>query len=151
VLVVFCSETYCLCQCTQCYSILSPLNGSVYLVLYWGLRSTWTWVLCRVIDMDSFEFFHKQTSNWTSTICWQCFPFSSMHLWFLYKEFVSVCICIYIWVFNLILLTNESDFMPIPSRFYSYGSVVQSEVRGDYAVIALRGFNFSMWSWELVF
>ena len=33
----------------------------VYLVLSWGLWSTWTWVLCRVIDMDLFPFFYIET------------------------------------------------------------------------------------------
>jgi hypothetical protein len=37
----------------------------VYLVLCWGPWSTWTWDLCRVINMDPFAFFYMQTvSRW---------------------------------------------------------------------------------------
>lgn len=31
----------------QGYSLLSVLSGSMCLVLYWGLWTTWTWILCR--------------------------------------------------------------------------------------------------------
>lgn len=57
-LLVFCSVSCLLCQCTQDYSPLSLPSSSVYLFLCWGLWSTWTWVLWRVIDVDLFAFFY---------------------------------------------------------------------------------------------
>ena len=49
--------------CIQDYFPLSLLSDLVYLVLCWDLWYTWTWVLCRVINMDLFAFFYMQTSS----------------------------------------------------------------------------------------
>ena len=50
-----------------------PLLDLVYPILCWGLWSTWTWVLCRAINMNLFEFFYMQASSQTSNTFWICF------------------------------------------------------------------------------
>ena len=54
-----------------------------------------------------------------------------MHFW-LYQNQVSISVCIYVWVFNSILLISlektVSLFVLVPSGFYCYSSVVQLEI-----------------------
>jgi hypothetical protein len=52
----------------------------VYLVLYEGPWSTWTWALYRGIRMDLCAFFYMLTGSWTSIICWKYCLFSTV--WF---------------------------------------------------------------------
>ena len=103
---------------------LSFLLRSVYLVLCWGPWSTWTWALCKMINLDVFSFFYIQTASWTSTIYWRwclcpivwfllvCWR-SSVHKGvglFLGLQFYSidqpVCLCTNtIWFLSLLLCT----------------------------------------------
>ena len=43
--------------------------------IYVEVKSTRTWVLCRVIDMDLFVFFYTPTAIYASTIWWRYFLF----------------------------------------------------------------------------
>lgn len=61
-LSAFYSEINLLCQWVQGYFPLSLLSGSLCLVLYWSLWSTWTWILYSVISMGLFAIFYKQAS-----------------------------------------------------------------------------------------
>ena len=76
VLLVFCSGSYVWWQCIQNYSPPDFLWSSVYLVLCWGIWSTWTWVLCMVIVMSQFVFTYILTFSYISTICWRCYIFT---------------------------------------------------------------------------
>jgi hypothetical protein len=62
-LVVFCSGIFLVCQCVQSSFPFSLLLDLVCMVLCWGLWSTWTWILCRVIDMGLFTISILNTSN----------------------------------------------------------------------------------------
>lgn len=52
--LVFCSWNCLLYQWVQGYSPLSLLLDLIGPVLCWGIWSSWTWVLCRLIDMYFF-------------------------------------------------------------------------------------------------
>ena len=84
--------------------LLSLLWGSVWLVLCWGLRSIWTWVLCMAIDVDLFAFFYLFIVSYVSTIYWICFFFPIYNLSFFVKNQVFVGLWIDISVFNSIPL-----------------------------------------------
>lgn len=73
-LLTFCVWIFLLCQCIICYSSLSFLSDSVFLVLYWGLSWTWTWVLCSVTDMDLI-LLHTDILLDQPTMFWRCFLF----------------------------------------------------------------------------
>jgi hypothetical protein len=81
--LVFCLGSCLLYQWIQGYYPLSLLLNLVCLVLCWGIWPTWTWDLCRVINMHLFAFFYMQTSSHTSTFCWSCFHFSIVYFWFI--------------------------------------------------------------------
>lgn len=49
-----------LCHWVQGYSLLPLLSGSEYLVSCWGLWSIWSWILCRMIDMELCGFLYIQ-------------------------------------------------------------------------------------------
>ena len=66
---------------------------------------TWTWVFCRVINMDLYSIFSVQKSNQTITIFQRCFLFLIVYLWLLCKKLVSLWIWVYFWFINFILLT----------------------------------------------
>jgi hypothetical protein len=55
-------------------------------VLCWGLWSTWTWELCRVIKIDLLSFFYMQTYSLSMTICYRCFLFISVYFWILFQK-----------------------------------------------------------------
>jgi hypothetical protein len=60
--LVFCSGYFPLCHCVWGFAPLSPLLDSVYLVLYEGLWSTWTWALwlfLRVLNKSHWNMFEK--------------------------------------------------------------------------------------------
>jgi len=75
-LLVLCSGSCLLCQCSQSYSSLSFLSDLVHLVLHWGLWSTWSWIFYRVITTNRLAFFYMQTSSLISITSWRCFHFS---------------------------------------------------------------------------
>jgi hypothetical protein len=55
---VFCSRNCLTYQCVQGYFSLSLLWDLEDLVLCWNYTSPWTWVLCRVMNMDLFAFLY---------------------------------------------------------------------------------------------
>ena len=79
-LLVFSSGSPLICQCFHSYSLLSLLSGSVYLNLCLGLQSIWTWVLCRVMNIDLFTLFYIQTPVQPESFVKDCL-------------FVCACVC----------------------------------------------------------
>lgn len=104
------------------------LLGSVYLV-YVEVHLEERFVL-QGDRYDLFVFFHIHTPRIN---CLKCFHFFSLCVYdfFIKKNQGSIGVSIYLWVFDLILLVNESVFMPIPCGFCYYSSSVQCEVRDD--------------------
>jgi intracellular septation protein A len=92
--------------------------------LCWGLWSTWTWDLYRVINVDLFAFFSMQTSSQISTICWRHFFFFHCIVLVFVKNHVSIGMWVYFRVFNSIPLINLSLSITVPCSFYYYYSVV---------------------------
>ena len=90
-----------LCQCIQ--AILHFIFYQVQCIwfLYWGLWSTWTWVLCRVIDINLFAFSYMQTSSWPATFVKDTF-FPLYGFGFFVKNWVSVGVWVYFCVFDFI-------------------------------------------------
>jgi hypothetical protein len=135
-LLEFCSRKFPLYACVQGYSQISILLVSVYLILWGGPWSTWTWALYKEIRMDRFALFYMLSASWTSTICWKCclFSLNGFNSFIKYQE--TICVWVYFWVFissPLIFLTVS---LPIPYSFffffffYHYCSVIQLECRG---------------------
>lgn len=50
----------------------------------------WNWVLYTVIKTDLFVFFNIQSSSLTSPICWRCWLFYSVYIWYIVKSEVSI-------------------------------------------------------------
>ena len=61
--LMFCSGSCLLDQCIQGHSLFFLPLDLVYLVLGWSLWSTWSWVLCRVLNMELFPFLYMKTSS----------------------------------------------------------------------------------------
>ena len=114
--LVFCPENVPCANAFCGYYSLSLLLDSVYLVLCWGPWSTWTWTLCKVINMDLFSFSYLQTASWTSTIYWRCFLFSlTVVFGFFVKDQVFISVWFYFCVFVSIPLINLSVSIPCSS------------------------------------
>ena len=98
VLWAFHSWSCFLCHFIQGSFPFFLLSGLLYLVLCCGLWSTWTWPLCRVINIDLFWFFHMNPSNLTITICWRCCLFPPVDMlcnkfhWIL-ESLISLFLC----------------------------------------------------------
>lgn len=94
-----CSEICLLCQATE-FKAVPPiflLLDLVCLVWCWGLWSTWTWFLCRVIVMDLLEFSYMQTSSKISITCWRFIPFFFAWFWLLcHKPTVHRCLGLFL-------------------------------------------------------
>ena len=93
---------------------------------------TWTWILCRAIDMGLFACLYMLTYNY-STICWRCLFYSIAYFWLLcQKSGVPRCVGLHlICVFSSIALINLSVFMPIICGFLLV-KLYQLEIRdGD--------------------
>ena len=71
-------------------SRLFPTFSSM--VLYWGLRFTWIWVLCRMIDMDPFAFFYMPTFSYASTFYWRWVFFPLYNFGLCQKSSVHRCV-----------------------------------------------------------
>ena len=117
-------------MCSRLFSTF--LSCLIYLVLCWGLWSTWTWVLCRVIDMDLFTFFYMRHPVIPGPFVEDVF-FSPLYSCGSFVENqVSIGGWIYVWVFYSVLFIHLSVFIPIPSCLYCNRSVVKLGIRdGD--------------------
>lgn len=145
-----------------------PISFSV---LCWGLRSTWSWVLCRLVGTDLFGFFYMQSPVWTTTIRGNCFLPPNVYFRLYKKNQVSIEMWIHIWFVRLIPLFNMFKnltwvfvcFTPISCTFYYYISVInlKSEVLlhpavfffivQDFLFLAILFLFVSIWSWKLPF
>lgn len=98
---------------------LSLLPDTVCLVLCWGLWFTWTWVLCRIIDM---VYLHSSKSLHpvrTASFAEDDYDCVCVCLYdFFIKNQVSIGMCVYVLVFDLIPFINLSVFIPIPDGIY---------------------------------
>ena len=103
-ILIYYAESQLLCQSVEGCSPFSLLSGSVYMVLWCSVWSSWLWVSCRVVSMHLLVFFHMQSSSLTSTICWRCFLFSNMYFWRFRMVFLGMHTNA--WVFNLTPLIN---------------------------------------------
>lgn len=100
------------------------LSGSVYLTFGLCPWSIWSCILCKVININLFAFFHLLPSGLTNPID------QSVYLWILYKKSDIHRYMDYVWVSNSIPLVNVSSFIPVSCCFYC--SVVHFETRyGD--------------------
>ena len=81
-------------QCVQGYFIFIRFSVSSFML---RSLSTWTWVLCKAIDMDLFAFFYRLTSSYASTICQRhMFFFPLYNVGFFVKSQVIIDIWIYV-------------------------------------------------------
>jgi hypothetical protein len=92
---------------------LSFLLSSMYLDLHWGPWSTWTWVLCRVINMDLLLFFTYRMPVIPALFIDRAFFFSSVYFCLFVEDQVSVSVWFYFWVFNSKLFINLFVSVPI--------------------------------------
>ena len=128
----------------------------VYPALHWGLWSTWTWVLCRLVDLDLFAFFYIQKPSYPAPFVEDAFFFHCVVLVSLLKikcPYMWICF----WIFNSISLISLTIFKTMPRSFSYYLSVVQFEIkdgdtsRSSFIVFTIQSFCFLMWSWALFF
>lgn len=116
-------------MCSKLF-LLPLLSGSVYLALCWGLWSTQSWVLYKVINLDLFAFFCMWPSSLTRTICWRCSFFPVCISAFFIKTRCPLCLDLWlssghqhvyfyanVMLFSLLLLcsTTWDQGMMIPS------------------------------------
>lgn len=105
----------------------SLLSNSGCHALCRGLRSTWSWLLCRVGDNNLVSFFSFLYRSSLNSIIYENAIFSLLCIFGLFiKKNISwlLSMCIYICIFNYILLINESVFVPVPLYFYFCNSIV---------------------------
>ena len=87
--LVFSLGSCLLCQCIQgCPQFLFYQDQWIW-TLCWGLWSTWTWVLCRVMDMGLSAFFH--TLHPVRPASFVEDAFFPLHIWVFC--FVLFCFC----------------------------------------------------------
>ena len=93
IVMIFCLQSCLLCQCIQGYSPLFVLSVSVYLVLSWGLWSTWIWVLFMVIDYGSSLLLTN--IHFDQQYVLKMLSFSLVYIsGFFFKNQVSICVWI---------------------------------------------------------
>jgi hypothetical protein len=77
----------------------------VYLVLWVGSWSTWTWALYKGIRMDQFVLFYMSTSTWASIICWiychNLFLFFIFYYLIFFYSSDFIPLLVYIWLFHI--------------------------------------------------
>ena len=158
--LVVCSRSHLSYRWVQAYSLLSVLLDLVYRVLCCGLRSTWTWVLCRVINRNCLH----------SSTCWQpvrsslfvedALFFPLYQFGFFFKNQVSLCAFVsgssiwFHWSTCLFLYQNHVTFITIAVQYsLKSGIVISPEVffwgGGLFACLFFVLFCFYIWSWEL--
>lgn len=96
-----------------------PYFLTLYLDLYWGPWTIWSWVLFRMIGIDIVAFFYTHPPSLNSTNCWKCCTFSVYISGFFLKNQISIYMRTYVWEL-------------IPCYFYCYTSVVQIETRDHH-------------------
>lgn len=118
-----CSESPFLCQWVRGYLPYSLLLDSGYLVLCWGPRFIWSWVLYRVRNKDLISFYIL--SSLTSTTCWRCYLFSSVYQWALFQK-SNGCQSVGLCVAPQFYCTEKCvSFIVITMLFNYYSSLTQ--------------------------
>ena len=123
----------------------------------------WTWVLCRMINIDIFAFFYRQPVRpkhllfvedaFSHIVCFFCC------CCFFVKNEVYLGVWVYFGVFNSIPLINLSVSICMPCTFYYYCFLVQLDIRyndtsrSSFIVQGCFRYRFFpyKWSWELLF
>lgn len=131
VITVFCSENLFLCQGVPGCAPFSFLSNLLYMVLCWHLWSVWSLGVFFFQD-------DKYGSIWT--VRHAATQFNKNHLLamlyfcsvyissLIIKNQLSIAMCIYGSVFNLILSISMSVFVPIWCCFYYYNFIVWLEI-----------------------
>ena len=126
--MLFCSGKFPLYPCVRGSSPLSPLWVAVYLVLYGGPWSSWTWVSYNEIRMGWFAVSTcwppVEPAPFVKNVPWMVFPPLSHIKWPLVCWFVS-------WS-SFLLHGSTCLSRPILYSFYHYCSVIQLAARDGH-------------------